>query len=75
MVEPHKVVGNIEIAKGHKTSLAECSKHYGVDKQTKTLEWVVVDILFKRSDSVKKGATKRVADYDFRRRSDKDRKH
>ena len=66
MVDPRKVVGNIVIAKAcHITSLAECARRYGANKQTKTLEGVVVDVIVERSDPGKKGATKIVADYDL----------
>jgi hypothetical protein len=60
MVDPHKVVRNIVI-----TCLAECARWYGVNKQTKTLEGVVVDVIIERSGPGKKGATKIVADYDL----------
>jgi hypothetical protein len=66
MADPQKVVRNIVIAKAcHITSLAECARWYGANKQTKTLEGVVVDVIIERSNPGKKGATKIVADYDL----------
>jgi hypothetical protein len=39
-------------------ALAECARWYGVNKQTKTLEGVVVDVIVERSNPEKRRATK-----------------
>ena len=66
MVDYRKVIGSTVIAKCHfVTSDAECSRRYGANKDKKTLEGIVVEVVKTKNPKTNRTSTKIVADYNL----------